>query len=157
MKLWPWFALGYLLLRRSDVHTSIHKLRWPVTDATGARLGRITQEFSPAHPGVDISVPGHYQDARAEVRAVAVGRVVRAWLAPRGWAVLVSHGDWVSGYLHLAALAGGIVDGAVVDAGQVLGPMGADPLDAEHVIHLHLQIAPGGVPVDPATYLQGAV
>lgn len=156
-------AAAYYLLSRSihvvtglDVYVvnrSKLKLTWPVADDAGNSVGVITQEFKPGvHLGVDISVPGQYQTAKANVRAVAAGRVVRAWLAARGWAVLIDHGDWASGYLHMSSVR--VSDGQSVAAGDVLGPMGADPLDEEHVVHLHLQLAPGGVPTDPAPYLE---
>jgi murein DD-endopeptidase MepM/ murein hydrolase activator NlpD len=106
--------------------------------------------------GVDISVPGHYQDARAVIVAVAPGTVARAYEYERGWAVLLNHGDWASGYLHMTELRDDIIVGAYVSAGQELGTMGADPLDAEHIVHLHIQLAPNGSPVDPAPYLTGA-
>jgi murein DD-endopeptidase MepM/ murein hydrolase activator NlpD len=134
------------------------KLAWPVRDHSGNRLGRITQEYRPpSHMGVDIAVPGHYQDAAGSVVAIAAGKVAAAYLAPRGWSVLLDHGDWASGYLHLAELDPAVREGGRVELGQRLGPMGADPLDAEHVVHLHLQLAPGGHTADPAPYLARAV
>lgn len=156
----------YLLLREGHVKTSLDttKLVWPVrvlggtTPLAGRGGSRITQEFKPGrHLGVDIAVPGQLTSARADVVAVAAGTVARAWRHERGWAVLLSHGDWASGYLHLAELDSAVADGRPVIAGQRLGPMGADPLDGEHVVHLHLQIAPGGHVVDPAPYLVEAV
>jgi hypothetical protein len=35
--------------------------------------------------------------------------------------------------------------------------MGADPMDPERIVHLHLQLAPGGEVVDPTQYLAQAV
>lgn len=160
---------GYLLTRETHVHTSLDttQLRWPVRVLTGVRGttylpgrggSRITQEFKPdVHVGVDIAVPGQLTSALADVCAVAAGTVVKAWRGERGWSVLLSHEDWASGYLHIAELDAAIADGKAVKAGQRLGPMGADPLDGEHIVHLHLQIAPGGVPVDPAPFLEKAV
>jgi murein DD-endopeptidase MepM/ murein hydrolase activator NlpD len=151
-----WYAMRSIMQApKTSLETT--SLRWPVVDDAGVRAGRITQEFSAHHVGVDVSVPGQLQTAKATVRAIAAGRVAAAAQGSRGWAVLLDHEDWASGYLHLAGLAEGIVDGALVKAGQALGPMGADPLDAERIVHLHLQIAPGGHAVDPAPYLARAV
>jgi murein DD-endopeptidase MepM/ murein hydrolase activator NlpD len=157
---------GYLLTRRSHVRTTLDttQLHWPVkvlagtTYLPGRGNSRITQEFKPnVHVGVDIAVPTMLTAARADVVAVADGTVVRAWRTERGWAVLLSHEDWASGYLHLDELDPAIESGKRVTAGQRLGPMGADPLDPEHVVHLHIQLAPGGEVVDPGPYLEKAV
>lgn len=138
-------------------------LVWPVVvlgddDAPLMARGgsKITNEYDPPrHMGVDIAVPGKLRDARAFVRVVAAGRVIRAARGDRGNAVLVDHGDWASGYLHLSSLD--VRTGAVVAAGDRLGEMGADPLDAQGIVHLHLQLAPGGHTVDPEPYLRKAV
>lgn len=114
----------------------------------------VTQEYKPVtHLGVDISVPGHLKDARAQIVAVADGRVLRVARTARGGAVLLDHGGWTSAYLHLDAVQ--VVVGGVVRAGQVIGMMGADPIDPQGVVHLHFQLAVGGVAVDPAPFLLG--
>lgn len=128
-------------------------LTWPVRVLGGGARAEVTQEFKPGvHLGVDIAVRGHYHDAVADVLAVARGTVVRAARGPRGGYVLIDHGDYASSYLHLQAPIEVRV-GEVVEAGRKLGRMGADPLDAERIVHLHFQIAPGGTPVDPEPYL----
>lgn len=138
-------------------------LAWPVRvwGERGRLAGRggsvITQEFhAPSHLGVDIAIAGHYTDHElvGEVVALEAGRVAQATVGERGHYVLLDHGDWASGYLHLGALD--VTQGDAVQRGQRLGQMGADPLDAEGIVHLHLQLAPGGVPVDPAPYLSAA-
>lgn len=159
----PLLALGLALVVLSgddDVNTSLKKtvLRWPVVvDGKEGRGGsRITQEYKPPrHMGVDIAVPGHYKDVFASVLAVADGRVARAMKAQRGWSVLLDHGDYASGYLHMTQLD--VKTGDRVVAGQRLGTMGADPLDGQGVVHLHFQLAPLGHTVDPEPYLKGAV
>lgn len=166
MREWAYILLGYLIVTsESDVVTSLDtaSLLWPVVVLDGGvplpgRGGSvITQEWRPPmHMGVDIAVPGKLRAVRAQVRAVARGRVVRAYRGERGWAVLVDHDDWASGYLHLGELHHGIADGAIVAPGQILGTMGADPLDPERILHLHFQLAPGGHAVDPARYLTRA-
>lgn len=160
------YILGlYYLLTRGSVKTALDTtlLRWPVqvlgddgVPLAGRGGSAITQEYRPpSHMGVDIAVVGHFGDARALVLAVAAGRVVRAARGDRGFAVLLDHGDWASGYLHLADLD--VRAGDAVAAGQRLGRMGADPLDGERIVHLHLQLAPGGHVTDPAPYLRKAV
>lgn len=126
---------------------------WPLVETPGVRTAVITQEFSAQHLGVDISVPGHYRDAVEYVRAVAPGRVTFAGHTPRGWQVVINHGAWDTAYLHLRAVT--VNRGDLVEAGHGLGPMGADPLDAEGIVHLHLQLNVDGKPEDPAPYLRG--
>ena len=160
-----YILLGYFLLTRSNVRTGLDTtlLRWPVRvlGADGIPLeGRggsaITQEYRPPeHFGVDIAVPCAFVGAKAWVCAVAAGTVVRAARGDRGNAVLIDPGDWASGYLHLADLD--VRAGQRVTAGQKLGRMGADPLDQQRIVHLHLQLAPGGHTVDPEPYLRKAV
>lgn len=132
-------------------------LTWPVRVrlADGRGGSRITQEYRPPdHMGVDIAVPGHLHDADADVVAVAPGTVVAAGIGERGGFVLIDHGDYASGYLHLATLAVRRRDR--VEAGSVLGTMGADPKDGQAIVHLHFQLAPGGKAVDPAKFLEKA-
>lgn len=131
-------------------------LTWPVVADDGVH-GRITQGYTPPrHMGVDICIPGHYQDAKAMVVAVAPGVVSKAYHYERGFAVLLNHGDWASMYLHMTELDSAIEVGASVSAGQDIGPMGADPLDGERIVHLHIQLAVNGETVDPAPHLGGA-
>jgi murein DD-endopeptidase MepM/ murein hydrolase activator NlpD len=162
---WPYILLGYYLLTRGDVMTTLDsaQLRWPVLVLDEDRLGvsgragaAITNPYAPpVHNGVDIAIAGHYTDAKALVLAMAAGTVVRAVRGSRGWLVVLDHGDWISSYLHLADVD--TRTGAAVLAGQRLGRMGADPLDRERIVHLHLQIAPNGHTVDPEPYLRKAV
>lgn len=127
---------------------------WPVAGSQPSAV--ITQEYSAdRHPGVDISVPGHYADAEAIVRAVAPGRVAIARLAPRGHEVLLDHGTYATSYHHLRTLS--VAVGDTIGAGHELGAMGFDPLDAERIVHLHFQLAVGGRVLDPAPWLDLAV
>lgn len=154
------YAIGTIGRRSLVTGTALDttKLVWPVKVPTGAR-SVISQEYRPGphgHPGVDIVVPApagkspRYLSGGLVV-AVADGIVTRAARGQRGWWVLLDHGDWASGYLHLSSALVG--DGQRVEAGQTLGPMGADPLDPEQVVHLHIQISARGQLVDPARYL----
>lgn len=171
-------GLGYLLLvallmsKRKLSGLESASLTWPVrVDGQPGRGGsRITQEFRggettrkdgrvlKAHLGVDISVDGHYRDAEGDVLAVAGGRVARAVRGPRGWYVLIDSDDWAHSYLHMSSIEPRLREvGATVAAGDVIGRLGADPLDTYgKVVHLHLQFAPHGSVVDPAPYLRNA-
>lgn len=150
-------AFLVLVVGRGDVVT-LPRFVWPVLVPGRGRGGsRITQEFRPpSHMGVDIAIPrpGGGYESGALVVAVASGRVARAARGPRGWWVLIDHGDWASGYLHMVTVD--VATGDPVIAGQRLGVMGADPLDGEHIVHLHFQVAPFGHAEDPGPYLRSA-
>jgi hypothetical protein len=87
--------------------------------------------------------------------AAADGTVSFADMTGMGNSVIIQHPiGWATYYTHLSSLA--VKRGEVVRAGQVLGTIGASPLDAEHLKHLHFEIWKGGKrtgAVDPAPYL----
>jgi len=124
---------------------------WPIPDlldpATGAVIpARISQEYrewapgKAAHYGVDLmwNRGGWMAPAGAPVVAARDGVVWSAEHTPRGIAVVLDHGPpWATFYQHLERLDPRIVKGAKVAAGDVIGDMGADPLDPARVRHLH--------------------
>jgi murein DD-endopeptidase MepM/ murein hydrolase activator NlpD len=70
--------------------------------------------------------------------AANAGTVQRVARSPRGWSIVVDHGPVLTFYQHLETTA--VRQGERVTAGQRLGTMGADPLDAQHVRHLHFEV-----------------
>lgn len=87
--------------------------------------------------GMDYSAP-----AGTVVRAVASGKVLARSARPAaagGVTLTVAHGGTEATYGHLGRLARGLVDGAAVRPGQVLGYVGAAPA-----------ATPGRAPVTPA-------
>jgi murein DD-endopeptidase MepM/ murein hydrolase activator NlpD len=73
---------------------------------------------------------------------------------PRGFAVVIDHGNVATFYQHLEVLLvppakppakGTPKDQLIrIKAGQPLGVIGADPLDQSHIKHLHFELWPGG-------------
>lgn len=122
-------------------------LDWPadgtVTDGFGPRWGRM-------HRGIDVGIL-----RRLDVRAAAAGTVTEAgWLdgyAGYGNVVVVDVGDGYSMlYAHLASA--GVRPGDWLDAGDRLGVAGCTGSCTG--THLHFELHRGGVPVDPAPFLQ---
>lgn len=81
------------------------------------------------------------------------------WFAaetPRGYSVIVDHSPrhLATYYTHLSELRVHAKD--VVRAGQPLGVVGADPLDGQHLMHLHFEIWRGAASTrfDPAPYMR---
>ena len=95
--------------------------------------------------------------------AASDGVVWSAMQTPRGFAVVIDHGPAkiATFYTHLEKLlikptANG-ASAERVRAGQPIGVIGADPLDAEHLKHLHFEIWLGGPNdrIDPAPVMRG--
>ena len=82
-------------------------------------------------------------DHRAAL-AASDGVVWSAANTPRGWTVVIDHGPrkFATYYTHLSSLL--VAAKQPVSAGTPLGIIGADPLDGEHVMHLHLEVWRGG-------------
>lgn len=100
--------------------------------------------------GMDYLVP-----AGTAVRAVAAGKVLARSVKPPaagGVTLTVSHGGAEASYGHLARLARGLQDGALVRPGQVIGYVGAAPAAAGAQgarPHLHFAVRVAGRVTDP--------
>ena len=82
-------------------------------------------------------------DHRAAL-AASDGVVWSAAKTARGWTVVIDHAPrkLATYYTHLSSLL--VSAKQRVTAGTPLGIIGADPLDGEHVMHLHLEVWSGG-------------
>jgi murein DD-endopeptidase MepM/ murein hydrolase activator NlpD len=119
------------------------------------------------HGGVDIMYRRHPGDAwrtgtphgtpnfvmpddRAAL-AASDGVVSLAAKTPRGWTVIIDHAPrkLATYYTHLSSLL--VATKQKVTAGMPLGVVGADPLDGEHLMHLHFEVWRDGASdrVDP--------
>ncbi|HEY1817401.1 MAG TPA: M23 family metallopeptidase [Kofleriaceae bacterium] len=94
--------------------------------------------------------------------AASDGVVWSAMKTPRGFAVVIDHGSAkvATFYQHLEKLlvapTANAKSGEHVLAGQPIGIIGADPLDGEHLKHLHFELWLGGPSqaVDPAPVMR---
>lgn len=98
------------------------------------------------------------------VVAAKDGVIWSAGKTPRGWSVVIDHGKpFATYYTHMVALAvaphangKNTLTGKPtrIKAGDVIGLMGADPMDKSKTVHLHFSVAHNGPPesaaVDPA-------
>jgi murein DD-endopeptidase MepM/ murein hydrolase activator NlpD len=156
---------------------------WPLP-RRGGRTPLITQGYSyPRHRGADImyaaaGAPASWARAKplnplvAPLFAAPIGGAVIAALPGKVWNVgsgdrgewvMLDHGEFgeriTTWYQHLNRVD--VAKGQRVEAGQVLGGMGADPTDAQHVVHLHFEVSRWDEPgkpsqIDPAPFLRGA-
>ena len=116
------------------------------------------QVFSPTmgdyrvHLGIDIGTV-----AGASVSAMADGTVAQIWDDVRmGRCIAVKHGgDAYTIYKNLTAEhPDGIVVGATVKAGDVIGTVGESAMvEIAEEPHLHLEMTVNGIQVDPTEYL----
>lgn len=105
-----------------------------------------------AHEGVDIAAT-----LGQRVFAVEGGVLTRQYLdtgaAGLGWELRPTVGDVRYRFFHLSAFADGLAAGDTVAAGQTIGYVGdtGNPGAGNH--HLHFEVRPGNVPVDPVPLL----
>lgn len=141
-----------LSLRPSPVPEG--KLRFPVDagpdcyildnfgDARGSR----------SHEGLDIM-----GSAGRAVYAVASGvltkRYTNTGTAGWGWTLSDRSTDTTYKYFHLAEDANGLVEGDSVAAGAILGFVGASGTSSPENFHLHFELRPGNVAIDPLPLL----
>lgn len=134
-------ALVLLAMRRSAQVELAEGWVWPVP-SWNAALPQISQAFAdPRHVGVDIlyRIAGRWTAPEGTpIVAANAGTVQVVTRSPRGWSVVIDHGPVLSFYQHLDSTA--VRRGQRVQAGDQLGTMGADPLDAQHVRHLHFEL-----------------
>ncbi len=97
-----------------------------------------------AHTGVDYAAP-----RGTHVHAVADGTVVfRGWGGGGGNTLKIKHpGGYQTGYLHLRGFAKGIVQGARVKQGQLIGYVGSTGTSTGP--HLDYRVWKNGKPVNP--------
>lgn len=132
----------------------------------------ITQALKPGvHDGVDIMFRGYrpgddltepapyFAPVGTPITAARSGVVWSVAKSPRGWSVVVDHGrPFATFYQHLQSVEA-LAKGMRIGAGQRLGTMGIDPLDAAKVRHLHFAVWFDGfgdsASIDPSPVIGG--
>ena len=108
------------------------------------------------HLGIDLAT-----EEDAPVYAAADGTVARVWEDPMmGQCVAIKHsGDCLTVYKNLSTtLADGIIAGATVARGQILGTVGDSAMvEIAEEPHLHMEMTVKGIQVDPLEYFSTAV
>ena len=163
--------VGYTLTRTRRAHTPpapatlLGRWVWPVGRWNG-RAPVISDGFDSKraglarHGGVDVMFARRAGDPQREgtpngtryyvmpddtaVLAAAAGVVWSAQKTARGFAVVIDHSPQrvATFYTHLESVL--VEPKQRVRAGDVLGVVGADPLDGEHLEHLHFELWLGG-------------
>jgi murein DD-endopeptidase MepM/ murein hydrolase activator NlpD len=118
-------------------------MRMPPTE-----LQNVSRGFGNGHPGIDLVAP-----LGSPIRAAAGGIVISAgWYTDYGKMVDIRHADGlITRYGHMSAFAPGIVPGALVPKGTVIGRVGMTGL--ANGPHVHFEVRVDGHAVDPKPYL----
>jgi murein DD-endopeptidase MepM/ murein hydrolase activator NlpD len=119
----------------------------------GNNFGAVSKLYGAgAHEGVDIS-----GTLGQHVFAVEDGVLSRQFLntgaAGFGWELRPAAGDMRYRYFHLSGFAEGLTTGDTVTAGQLIGYVGDTGNPGAGNYHLHFEVRPANVPVDPVPLL----
>jgi murein DD-endopeptidase MepM/ murein hydrolase activator NlpD len=98
----------------------------------------------PWSAGTPNGTPGWVMPDHRAALAASDGVVWSATNTPRGWTVVIDHAPrkLATYYTHLSSLL--VTAKQPVSAGTPLGIIGADPLDGQHIMHLHFEVWRGG-------------
>jgi murein DD-endopeptidase MepM/ murein hydrolase activator NlpD len=122
----------------------------------------------PVDPGSDCYVLDNFGDARGTrshegldimgssgraVYAVAAGTLTKRYTntgtAGWGWTLYDAETDTTFKYYHLTEDPNGLVEGDTVELGDVIGFVGSSGTSSAENIHLHFELRPGDVAIDP--------
>jgi murein DD-endopeptidase MepM/ murein hydrolase activator NlpD len=111
-------------------------------------LREVSRGFGRGHTGLDLMAP-----LGSPIHAAAGGTVLYAgWYYDYGNIVDIRHTDGlITRYAHMMAFAGGIVPGAPVAAGAVIGRVGMT--GHAQGPHVHFEVRVDGKAVEPKPYL----
>jgi murein DD-endopeptidase MepM/ murein hydrolase activator NlpD len=130
------------------------KLMFPVSAASGCY---VLDNFGDArgerlHQGVDImGLAG--QPVFAVASGVLKKRYTNTGTAGWGWTLYDESTDTTYQYFHLTEDPVGLVQGSSVTAGQTIGYVGNSGTFGENNFHLHFEVRPDNVAVDPLPLL----
>jgi murein DD-endopeptidase MepM/ murein hydrolase activator NlpD len=143
-----------LILRKPPVPAG--RLLFPVDPGTDCyvldNFGDGRDAMARLHEGIDIM-----GSAGREVYAVAGGTLTKRYTntgtAGWGWTLYDAETKRTYKYYHLAEDAHGLTEGATVKAGDVIGFVGSSGTSSATNFHLHFEVRPGNVAVDPLPLL----
>ena len=140
---WIW-PLGVWRGRKPEISDGYaSKRRTPTGQLSGhggVDLMYRRRKEDPWRPGTPNGTPAFVMPDHRAALAASDGVVSFAANTPRGWTVIVDHAPrkLATYYTHLSTLL--VSAGQKVKAGAPLGVIGADPLDGQHIAHLHFEI-----------------
>ncbi|UWM50404.1 M23 family metallopeptidase [Streptomyces carpaticus] len=121
----------------------------PLTSYTiSSGFGASGTMWSSTHTGTDFAAP-----TGTPVKNIHTGTVKEAaWAGSYGYRIIVELEDGTElWYCHLSSM--NVTAGQSVDTGDTIGRVGSTGNSSGP--HLHLEVRPGGDPIDPLTWLRG--
>jgi murein DD-endopeptidase MepM/ murein hydrolase activator NlpD len=144
---WVW-PVGVWMGRKPEISDGYWSMRRQPEGSTMTHGGvDIMYRRHPSDPwkaGTPNGTPGWVMPDHRAALAASDGVVWSATNTPRGWTVVIDHSPrkLATFYTHLSSLL--VTTKQSVSAGTPLGIIGADPLDREHIMHLHFEVWRGG-------------
>jgi peptidoglycan LD-endopeptidase LytH len=102
-----------------------------------------------SHEGIDILAAGGGNPVYAVADGQLTKRYTNTGTAGWGWTLEVAATKMIYKYFHLAEDPNGLVERAQVKMGDVLGFVGSSGTDSATNFHLHFEVRPNNVPVNP--------
>lgn len=145
---WVW-PVGVWHQRKPAISDGFHGLRRePGTNVSvehgGVDIMYRRQPGDPWPAGTPNGTPNWVMPDQRAALAASDGVVWSVAWTPRGWSVLIDHAPrkLATYYTHLSSAL--VTAKQTVSAGMPIGIIDADPLDGQHIKHLHFEIWRGG-------------
>ena len=104
------------------------------------------------HEGVDI-MGSAGNEVYAVVSGVLTKRYTNTGTAGWGWTLYDASTKTTYQYFHLVEDPVGLVEGSSVTSGQPIGYVGSSGTSGENNVHLHFEVRPGNIAIDPLPLL----
>jgi murein DD-endopeptidase MepM/ murein hydrolase activator NlpD len=145
---WVW-PVGVWNNRKPEISDGFHSRRQEPESKISVEHGGVDimyrrQPGDPWRPGTPNGTPNWVMPDHRAALAASDGVVWSAGNTPRGWSVVIDHAPrrLATYYTHLSSVL--VTAKQPVRAGTPIGIIDADPLDGQHIKHLHLEIWHGG-------------
>ena len=145
---WVW-PVGVWNNRKPAISDGFHGVRREpnsnaIIEHGGVDIMYRRQPADPWRAGSPNGTPNWIMPDQRAALAASDGVVWSAANTPRGWTVVIDHGPrkLATYYTHLSSLL--VSAKQAVRAGTPIGIIGGDPLDGEHLKHLHFEVWQGG-------------
>jgi murein DD-endopeptidase MepM/ murein hydrolase activator NlpD len=145
---WVW-PVGVWNHRKPEISDGFYGLRREPNSNISSEHGGVDimyrrQPGDPWRAGTPNGTPGWVMPDHRAALAASDGVVWSAAKTPRGWSVVIDHAPrkLATYYTHLSCVL--VKPKQTVSAGTPIGIIDTDPLDGQHIKHLHLEIWHGG-------------
>lgn len=145
---WVW-PVGVWNKRKPEISDGFHGMRREPGSNISVEHGGVDimyrrQPGDPWRAGTPNGTPNWVMPDHRAALAASDGIVWSAAQTPRGWSVVIDHAPrkLATYYTHLSSVL--VTAKQTVSAGTPIGIIDADPLDGQHIKHLHFEVWHGG-------------